>query len=107
MAFTLGSDPFASGLPQSTLAANAPTIFGYQLPTIPNPFDLIPNNPVSSAIDTVSSAASGTATFFSEITSADFWERVGLALLGLIFITVALVLMGSKTAIAVKEAVTP
>lgn len=107
MPFSLGSDPLSSGLSPSILAANAPTIFGYQLPTIPNPFDYLPNNPVSGAINTAGNVASGIGSAYSQLTSAELWERVGLVILGMIFIAIALFMFGNAPVRAAIERVTP
>lgn len=50
----------------------------------------------SGGISSLGSAASSVGSFFSTITSGDFWERTIFIVLGFIFIAVALVMLGSK-----------
>lgn len=47
-------------------------------------------------LSSVGNVASSVGSFFSAITSADFWERTIFIVLGFIFIAVALVMLGSK-----------
>ena len=107
MAFTLGGDPLATGLPASSLASAGVS----SAPSAGNPYtNFLFNNPVtnaitgtavtigggvSSTVSGVSDAVSGTTKFFSDIVNPDIWERVGLIILGMIFIAISLYLFGN------------
>ena len=90
--FALGSDPFAAGLPTSTVATqSAPTIFGLSLPSLPE----LPKLSEIPGVSTVESVGG----FLGKLTSGNLWERVGFVILGIIFIGIALFMMANKTTI--------
>lgn len=107
---TLAANPYAASPSTQSYTADA---FGNLIPTNPNGVtidnqgDTINSSgqPTSTGVGNVAGTvanATGITTiaqFLSYITSAAFWQRFGIGVLGFIFIVIAIVMMGKKTSI--------
>lgn len=94
MPFVLGSDPFATGLPSSTVETSTPSsgIFGQIGSAAKSLYGFTFPGVIQNAI-----GADSIGGTLGKLTSADTWQRVGFVVMGLLFIGVALFMLANKT----------